>query len=124
LRLSLILFSRFATGKQSTNKGDKMKKQDPAIILFCNSVSGVYIPQRFAQEIKRDLVVGIEPDFLDHLLDPESDDYWSDWDHVLNYCQVKDGDNTWILFQDGDLWLLDLDRMTEEEKQNFGFDEF
>lgn len=101
-----------------------MKKQDPAIILFCNNASGIYIPQRFAQEIKRDLVVGIEPDFLEHLLDPEGENYWSDWDHVLNYCQVKNGDNTWILFQDGDLWLLDLDRMTEEEKQNFGFDDF
>lgn len=101
-----------------------MKKQDPAIILFCNNASGIYIPQRFAQEIKRDLVVGIEPDFLDHLLDPDGENYWSDWGHVLNYCQVKNGDNTWILFQDGDLWLLDLDRMTEEEKQNFGFDEF
>lgn len=102
-----------------------MKKQDPAVILFCDSVSGVFIPQRFANEIDRQYVKGISSEYLDFLANADLNDpddlenYWQVWDKVLQQCTIeKDGD-CWALFQDGYLWLLDYNRMTEEEKDNF-----
>lgn len=97
-----------------------MKKLNQAVILFCDSSSGRYIPQRFAAEIKRENVVGVSMDYLDSL-DPESDSYWDDWNYVLDNAKVIDPitGQTYHLHHDGDLWLLDWDNMTSEEKRNF-----
>jgi hypothetical protein len=97
-----------------------MKRLNQAAILFCDASSGRYIPQRFANEIKRENVVGVSMDYLDSL-DPESESYWEDWQHVLDNAKVIDpitGQN-YHLHHDGDLWLLDWDNMTLEEKRNF-----
>ncbi len=44
-----------------------MKKLNQAVILFCDSSSGRYIPQRFANEVKRENVVGVSMDYLGSL---------------------------------------------------------
>lgn len=100
-------------------------KQEPAVILFCNSASGIYIPQRFAAEIMPQYLQGVTQEQLNELADPDSEWYWDTWETVLNNAKVVDGENTYILHQSehGDLWLLDRDRMTEEEKDNFGFND-
>ncbi len=97
-----------------------MKKLNDTVILFCDSSSGKYIPQRFANEIKRENVVGVSMDYLDSL-DPENEFYWDNWNHVLDNAQVIDPvtGQTYHLHHDGDLWLLDWDNMTLEEKLNF-----
>lgn len=97
-----------------------MKKLNQAVILFCDSTSGCYIPQRFANEIKRENVVGVSMDYLDSL-DPENEFYWDNWNFVLDNAKVIDHSTgqTYHLHHDGDLWLLDWDNMTLEEKLNF-----
>lgn len=98
------------------------------VILFCDSASGVYIPQRFADEVMPQYLQGVSQDQLNELADPEGEWYWDTWDTILNNAEVVDlkTDQTFILHQSeqGDLWLLDLDNMTEVEKENFGFNEF
>lgn len=91
------------------------------IILFCNSASGRYIPQRFAAEIIPQYLQGITQEQLNELADPNNEWYWDTWETVLNNARVVDHNTgqTFILHHDGDLWLLDLDNMTEEEKINF-----
>lgn len=98
-----------------------MTKSNPAIILFCDSASGRYIPQRFAAEIMQQYLQGVSQDDLNELADPDNEYYWETWDRVLNNATVVDGNNFYILHQSehGDLWLLDWDRMTEEERFNF-----
>lgn len=96
------------------------------IILFCDSASGRYIPQRFAAEINQQYLEGVTQDQLNELADPDSEWYWDVWYTVLNNARVVDHNTgqTFILHQDGDLWLLDLDNMTEEEKFNFFGDDY
>jgi len=105
-------------------KQSNQVKQDPAIILFCDSASGRYIPQRFAAEIMPQYLHGVTQDQLDELADPDSEWYWDTWHTVLDNARVigVNGEN-YTLHQDGDLWLVDFDRMTEEEKNNFGFND-
>lgn len=99
-------------------------KQDPAVILFCSDSSGIYIPQRFAEEIKRECLFNVSDEDLADLSDPNNEWYWDTWDRVTNNAIIKNsqGDD-YILWQDGDLWLLCPDRMTDEERSNFGFED-
>lgn len=97
-----------------------MIKSDKALILFCDSSSGKYIPKRFAQEIKRELVSGISENDYNEILDPENEFYWETWDHVCNNAVITSVQgNKYYLWQDGDLWLVCDDLMTEQEKLDF-----
>lgn len=79
-------------------------------ILYADSARGVYIPQYFAESIKREFVSGISCDQWTDLTDPDCEWYWDTWDSVLDNAVVIDP-NTGIqygLWQDGDLWLVPL----------------
>ena len=104
-----------------TAKGLKMKKLNDTVILFCDSSSGKYIPQRFAAEIMPQFLYGVSQDDLNELADPDNEFYWDTWEKVLNNAKVIDHTTgqTYTLHHDGDLWLLDWDNMTLEEKLNF-----
>jgi len=55
--------------------------------------------------------------------DPDSGFYWEDWDWILNNAKYTDKEgNVYRLYQDGDLWGLCYDKMTDEEKKNFGME--
>ena len=102
-------------------------KKDQAVILFCDSSSGRYIPQRFAQEIDQDCLFNVTDHQLNQLLagdTAENEFYWEVWDYVLNNAIVRKDGQSWQLHQDGDLWLLDWDNMTLEEMKNFSDNEF
>lgn len=98
-----------------------MSKLNQAVILFCDSSSGIYIPQRFAAEIMPQYLTGVTQDQLNELADPDNEFYWDTWDTVLTNAVVVDNNTgqTYTLWHDGDLWLLDWDNMTKEEKLNF-----
>ena len=88
--------------------------------VYADSARGVYIPQHFAESVKRECVSGISIEVLDLLLiDPNADhesesdkdkaeSYWDNWAYVLDNARVtcpKTG-VTFYLYQDGDLWLV------------------
>lgn len=92
------------------------------LILFSDSSRGCYIPKHFAECVDRECVSGIDLNDLDYLLENDfwDESFWDVWQDVLDNCVVTDENgNEYLLYQDGDLWLYNLDLMTEEEKQNF-----
>lgn len=92
------------------------------IELLLNDSRGRFIPRDFA-EFDFTNWSGIEPEDIEILLvgPDESDWYWETWDHVLSYASYTDpkGRNTWTLHQDGDLFMICEELMTDEEYYNF-----
>lgn len=93
-------------------------------ILYADSARGIYIPQYFAESIRRDCVTGVTQEEWDILMhDPNGDDcpewYWDTWDSVLNRAVITDPASRlrYTLFQDGDLWLLPEGWTPEEEEE-------
>lgn len=96
-----------------------------ALILFSDCSRGVYIPKHFAESVDRSKISGIDLSDLDYMIecDPHGDNsdlYWETWDNVLFNCVVTDDhDNDYHLWQDGDLFLICYDLMSDEEFINF-----
>ncbi len=100
------------------------KKMDAIVLLF-DSNRGVYIPQHFAQhciegwhdvtdEKRKCLLAGPGA---------ENEWYWETWQNVLDNAYFEKDGHKWQLLQDGDTWAYCLELMTDEEKDNFGFNE-
>jgi hypothetical protein len=93
-------------------------------IHYADCARGVYIPQFFAESIKRDCVVGITDAQFDVLMhDPNADDcpehYWDVWHEVLDRAVITDPRSClrYTLYQDGDLWLLPEGWTPNEEEE-------
>ena len=82
-------------------------------ILFSDSARGIYIPQHFAESVKRECVSGISPvQFAILRHGPEDEFYWDVWNEVVeSNAIVTDPESgiAYTLFQDGDLWLVPTD---------------
>ena len=96
------------------------------IECIVNSAHGVFVPMVFAQTVNRGLLYGVSNETLDYLAKEESmeDDYfWDTWDSVLNNARITHNGKTYHLHQDGDLFAIDWDNLTEEEKYNLGLED-
>lgn len=89
-----------------------------AMELLLSDARGVYIP--------RDFVIGFDltkfenlPKDTELLKDQEVEHYWDIWSDVLDNATYTEGGHTWRLHQDGDLWLICDELMSNEEYQNF-----
>ena len=104
-----------------------MTKTLEAVILFLDSCRGTFIPRDFAQCIKREAVEGVDHKILDELAEEDShtkEDYWELWQEVLNNARVKHPNGyVYHVHQDGDVWLYNYGLMTQQERENFGFEE-
>lgn len=82
-------------------------------ILFSDSARGIYIPQHFAESVKRECVTGVDSADLDILAKgPDSSEfYWDIWSGVESHAIVTDPASgiAYTLYQDGDLWLVPAD---------------
>lgn len=95
-----------------------------AVALIIDGSQGIYIPKLFVESFSLPLW-GLDQDewCVQQCLSPENEHYWEAWEEIMNKAEFKEGDYTYRLYQNDDLWALDYDRMTDEEKQNFGFEE-
>ena len=82
-------------------------------ILYADSARGVYIPQHFAESIKRECVTGVSEENWNLLtLDPNDENtpehYWDVWNDVEQNARVTCPDTgiVYTLYHDGDLWLV------------------
>lgn len=78
-------------------------------ILYADSARGIYIPQHFAESIKRDSVTGVsEEDWVILETGPDHEWYWDTWSDVEDSAIVTDPESGTVyrLMQDGDLWLV------------------
>lgn len=103
-----------------------------AVILILNEARGMYIPRDFISDESG--VVDEEHCTswgLSHdnrscwagAINPCLGHYWDCWSWIIDNAEyiTPEGD-TYRLHQDGDLWAVCYEKMTEEEKKNFGFD--
>ena len=93
------------------------------INLLLDSARGQYIPRDFIQGFDLNKFSGISDWTIEQCQNPDNEAYWEAWESILNNAEYKHSDGRiFTLHQDGDLWLICYDNMTEEEKQNFGFE--
>ena len=96
-----------------------------AVVHLISDARGVFIPQNFVEMFNM-AEWGLDPTSWAVnmcLGGPHADGYWDAWEELLAKAVYKNGEYTYTLYQDGDLWAIDYERMTAEEKSNFGFDE-
>lgn len=74
--------------------------------LLINSANGVYIPQIFSERYPEYLTEEQKSD----LSNPENEFYWDTWVTILDTVSI-DGK---ILAENGDLWLMDSNELTDE----------
>ena len=86
-----------------------------AILLIADSW-GVFLPQKFAETIKRDFVTGVSDEDYKVLEEgPKHEFYWEAWADVCDNAKITDEKlGECYLHQDGDLWLVPVEK--EEEK--------
>lgn len=103
-----------------------------AVMLLLNSARGTYIPRDFLCDNTGAIdhvhcgkwnLSHDKADWWQDAANPDSEYYWEAWEWILNNAEftTEDGDK-FRLHQDGDLWALCFERMTDEEKVNFDFD--
>lgn len=97
------------------------------IILLLSDARGIYIPRDFARDFRFDDELGwqgVSQEDREDLSDPENEWYWETWDKVLSNAYYFDepSGKVYHLHQDGDLWALSFESMTDEEKRNFGWE--
>ena len=84
---------------------------------------GVLVPVAFARQVNRALLSGVPGETLDYLGKEESvedDGFWDAWDSVLNNARITHNGKIYHLHQDGDLFAIDWDNLTDEEMVSFG----
>ena len=85
-----------------------------------DSSHGVYVPQAFIRA-HAPADWGIEAGHVKTLLvGPDHPDYWETWDDVRLYARytAEDG-RTFTLHEDGDLYAVAIDAMTDSERCEF-----
>lgn len=107
--------------------GHNWRDEMNAAELLLDSARGVYIPQNFVAcfDLKR---FGLPKHSDDWAIEicasgPDTEDYWEAWESILNEAEWHSEGRVWRLHHDGDLWAICYELMTDEEKQNFGFED-
>jgi hypothetical protein len=87
-------------------------------ILFADSARGVFIPQHFAESVRRDCVTGVSAeDWAILESGPDTESYWDVWCDVESRAVVTAplSGIAYTLYQDGDLWLVPADWQPEQD---------
>lgn len=93
------------------------------LACLLNDRHGVYIPAKFI-ECYDPVAWGVTDDDKEELSSPYNQYYWETWEMVLNNAAYTDKEgNKWHLYQDGDLYAVCYELLTDEEKQFIGIDE-
>lgn len=88
-----------------------------------NDGHGIYIPAKFI-ECYCGESWNVTADDQKELSSPDKKYYWETWDSVLAYAVYTDADgNKWHLHQDGDLFAVCYELLTDEEKQFIGMED-
>lgn len=79
--------------------------------LYADGSRGIYIPQHFAQSVKREFVQNVSDEDWQVLeAGPNANGrelYWEVWDTVLNDARITAPDGReGFLLQNGDLWVV------------------
>jgi hypothetical protein len=80
--------------------------------LFADSARGVYIPQCFATDVRRELVTGVsDEDYKVLEAGPDHEHYWEAWQDVLDNATIQDPKlGECYLHHDMDLWIVPVEK--------------
>ena len=91
-----------------------------SINLLVSDANGVYVPQVFAENYDLSLWSGIDQEDLETINQgPDNEYYWEAWNNILNSATYSHEGNQYHLHQDGDLWAICYDKITDEEYKDF-----
>jgi len=91
--------------------------------LLLSDARGIYIPRDFVEGFDLSKFSGISAEDAETCKNPDHEWYWEAWETILNNARfVADDGRVFHLYQDGDLWLLCYDQMSEEQLHNFGME--
>ena len=94
-----------------------------AMILMMSDAYGVYIPQNTMNDLTEQWQGINDEDRAICLAGTDHEQYWDAWFNILDSAfYIDDSGNKYTLHQDGDLWAICPELMTNEEYKNF-FDE-
>lgn len=93
------------------------------IEFLLSDARGIFIPRDFYQGFDLNKW-HLKPSELKALDDPENDNYWDVWERVLNTAYFEADGKKYNLYQGGDLLAIAYDHLTDEEKDNLGFENF
>lgn len=93
------------------------------VTLLLSDARGIYIPANFVEAFNpADWHVKPEDEAI-LAAGPDHESYWDTWIDVEGYAYyLADDGRRFTLYQDEGLWAICFDRMTNEERENFGFD--
>lgn len=98
-----------------------MQTKTEKITLLLDGARGQFIPRDFVTKFDLSKFAGIPSAVAEECKNPENEEYWDAWNFILyNTSYIEDG-RVFNLHQDGDLWLVCWDELTDEEKRNFEY---
>lgn len=90
-----------------------LTKENP-LELLVDSHHGQYVPQVFAETIKRELFPSItDEDWAILEAGPDHESHWDVWDDITMTAETSDGVSLW---QDGDLWAVNWSLIGDAEE--------
>lgn len=89
------------------------------IACLVPSADGVYVPKSFVECYDYRYWGVSEEDAKILLEGPEHELYWEAWHDVLGSASYEKDGVTYTLYQDGDLFAVAMDELTDEEYKNF-----
>ena len=92
------------------------------LMLLCADSYGVYVPETFSKRFDPAKWGFQESDWAWETISsgPDTDGYWDAWNDILNKASYKDDKGrVWSLHQDGDLWAVCVELMTDEEYEGY-----
>ena len=91
------------------------------IIFLCDSSHGIYLPSFFCSHSENIWNINQEDwNYIASTENVEKEDYWEVWESILSNAEYVDSTGkVWTLHQDGDLFAVAMDSMTEQEKIDF-----
>ena len=91
-----------------------------AINLLVSDANGIYVPQVFATNYDLSLWSNIDPEDLTTIEEgPDHEYYWEAWNNILNSATYLLGGDQYHLHNDGDLWAICYDKVSDEEYEEF-----
>lgn len=93
------------------------------LACLLNDAHGIYIPAKFI-ECYDPVAWGVTDDDQKELSSSDNQYYWETWESVEQYATFTDEHgNKWHLYQDGDLYAVCYELLTDDEKQFIGIEE-
>jgi hypothetical protein len=92
------------------------------LTLLITDASGIYIPKEFCNRFAPESW-GLSEDMAEwHIcsMGPDTEWYWESWDEIVSRASHKDANgHIWSLHQDGDVWAVCVELMTDEEYEYY-----